>query len=235
MAAQAEAAAIGGACPRRAQIRIDRRQSMDAKGPTWGRALGSALVDRESEFCLQTDAHMGFTPHWDSQMIQMYADTRNEYAVLTTYVADKETLGKNINGLWEVPHLCYTQWGEGGNVRNQQAKAARNLARPKLSTLWAAGLAFSKCHAERRVPYDPFTPHVFDGEEFSRGARLWTAGYDFYTPSRTVIAHDYKRSQRDAKHSAWDHGSGNERTKSHARLATLLEVGGVLKRSVLCK
>ena len=61
-------------------------------------------------------------------------------------------------------------------------KAARNLARPKLSTLWAAGVAFSKCHAEREVPYDPYTPHVFDGEEFSRGARLWTAGYDFYTP-----------------------------------------------------
>ena len=75
-----------------------------------------------------------------------------------------------------MPHLCYTQWGEGGNVRNQQAKAARNLARPKLSTLWAAGVAFSKCHAEREVPYDPYTPHVFDGEEFSRGARLWTAG-----------------------------------------------------------
>ena len=88
-----------------------------------------------------------------------------------------------MNHAHEVPHLCAIIW-EGGHVRNQQAKAARNLARPKLSTLWAAGVAFSKCHAEREVPYDPFTPHVFDGEEFSRGARLWTAGYDFYTPRR---------------------------------------------------
>ena len=57
-----------------------------------------------------------------------------------------------MNHAHEVPHLCAIIW-EGGHVRNQQAKAARNLKRPKLTTLWAAGLSFSKCHAERAVPY----------------------------------------------------------------------------------
>ena len=196
-------------------------------------------------------------------MIDMWAATENEYAVLTTYVADRETLGRNLNKargpcgrlrlslslgdekLRRSSHAppplslslasthaqrrgrsrtCATRSGAGAAACATSSRAARNLARPKLSTLWAAGVAFSKCHAEREVPYDPYTPHVFDGEEFSRGARLWTAGYDFYTPSRTVIAHDYKKSQRDAKHSAWDHGSAAERKKSHARLATLLEL-----------
>ena len=60
--------------------------------------------------------------------------------------------GRNVNHAHEVPHLCAIIW-EGGHVRNQQAKAARNLKRPKLTTLWAAGLSFSKCHAERAVPY----------------------------------------------------------------------------------
>jgi hypothetical protein len=30
----------------------------DAKGPTYGRYLGSKLIAEEGEFCMQTDAHM---------------------------------------------------------------------------------------------------------------------------------------------------------------------------------
>lgn len=30
--------------------------------------------------------------------------------------------------------------------------------------VWGAGLSFSKCHAERKVNYDPHTPFIFDGE-----------------------------------------------------------------------
>ena len=90
---------------------------------------------------------------------------------------------KNVNGVWEVPHLCSIQW-ENGHVRNMQAKAARLLKKPKLTTLWAAGLSFSRCHAERTVPYDPYTPYIFWGEEFSRTARFFTHGYDIYTPQK---------------------------------------------------
>jgi hypothetical protein len=47
-----------------------------------------------------------------------------------------------------------------------------------------AGLSFSKCHAELKVPVDVHTPGIFDGEEFNRAARFWTYGYDIYTPNR---------------------------------------------------
>jgi hypothetical protein len=75
-------------------------------------------------------------------------------------------------------------------------KCARMLKSPKLTNaIWGAGLSFSKCHAERKVPYDPHTPHIFDGEEFSRAARFFTHGYDIYTPHRVYVVHDYKKSQ----------------------------------------
>lgn len=35
---------------------------------------------------------------------------------------------------------------------------------------------------------------IFDGEEFSRMARLWTNGYDVYTPRRGYIFHDYQNT-----------------------------------------
>ena len=31
---------------------------------------------------------------------------------------------------------------------------------------------------KRKVPYDPHTPNIFDGEEFSRAIRFWTYGYN---------------------------------------------------------
>jgi hypothetical protein len=48
---------------------------------------------------------------------------------------------------------------------NSQAKAVANLDKPLLSIMWAAGLSFSKCHAERDVPNDINLKGIFVGEE----------------------------------------------------------------------
>lgn len=119
---------------------------------------------------MQTDAHMDFVPHWDIKMMQMWADTENEYAVLSTYVTDSAELKHNLegeagqNGLFEVPHLCMVTLGaSNGLVRNWGTKSCRMLPKPKLTNaIWGAGLSFSKCHAERKVAYDPHTPGEFE-------------------------------------------------------------------------
>jgi hypothetical protein len=152
---------------------------------------------------MQIDSHMDFVSNWDTKMLEMWASTENEYAILSTYVTDASELKnlgdgkKGVNGLHEVPHVCMITFdGANGLIRNWGTKSARNLPRPKLNNaVWGAGLSFSKCHAERKVPYDPHTPHIFDGEEFSRAMRYWTSGYDIYTPSRVYVVHDYQVSQ----------------------------------------
>ncbi|CAK0792704.1 unnamed protein product, partial [Prorocentrum cordatum] len=45
-----------------------------------------------------------------------------------------------------------------------EASAVAGLTRPALTKFWAAGLSFSKCHAERDVPADPNLMHIFTGE-----------------------------------------------------------------------
>jgi hypothetical protein len=80
----------------------------------------------------------------------------------------------------KVPVVCQLTFKEG-IPRNYPATAAIHLQEPKLTTLWAAGFSFSKCHAELLVPYDPNLLQIFDGEEFSRGARLWV--HTFLTAS----------------------------------------------------
>lgn len=148
---------------------------------------------------------MDFEPEWDERMIEMWDLTENEYCVLSTYVANigqcsylnalqlieitsnsnsmhvvpstywLDQLGENLNGAHEVPHLCMVTFTS--QVRTHATKCARNLPKPKLTNaIWGAGLSFSKCHAELKVPVDPHTPGIFDGEEFNRAARFWTHG-----------------------------------------------------------
>lgn len=186
-------------CRWSSQVYIHRVSHLAARGPVRARAMGHKLrplgdrnddADGSHSFCLQTDSHVLVAPNWDCDAVRMWALTRNEFAVLTTYVPRLEELGVNLNQRWEVPVVCALSFREG-IPRNAPATNAIHLTTPKLSTLWAAGFSFSKCHADVLVPTDPHLPQIFDGEEFSRGARLWTHGYDFYAPPRTILAHNY--------------------------------------------
>ena len=41
------------------------------------------------------------------------------------------------------------------------------------------------------MPFDPHTKWLFHGEEFHHATRLWTHGYDFYSPPYDVLFHRY--------------------------------------------
>jgi len=216
-------------CPYFNQIRINRVTHLLARGPTFGRHLQIYLLQDE-EFCMQIDSHMDFMDHWDTLNLEHWGMAVNEYAVLTTYVHRIEDLNRNINGRWEVPNICKLRFVDGGLPRNGDAFSAFWLTRPKLGSLWAAGFSFMKCHGERQVPYDPQLPGIFDGEEFSRSARLWTRGYDFYTPHRPVVVHDYNKP-KDYNPQSWQK-NGNDKYKkqdkerSRKRIFTLLRMQG---------
>ena len=225
----------GDDCPHADQVLIHPIHAKDAAGPTYARGLlGQDIREAYNEkslgaqdFCMSTDSHMDFEPEWDQKMVDMWYLAENEYAVLSTYVANIDQLGQNLNGVHEVPHLCMVTFTS--QVRTHATKCARNLPRPKLTNaVWGAGLSFSKCHAELKVPVDPHTPGIFDGEEFNRAARFWTYGYDIYTPHRVYVLHDYPGSQHNPKTSGWGHGKFSQNDLKHAfyRLNTVLDVPG---------
>jgi hypothetical protein len=210
----------GRPCPFREHVRVDRREARASRGPTLARYHQQQLLRNET-FCLQLDSHSLFADGWDVALLGDWLSTRNEFAVLSSYIANIDQIDKQsdeINVGQIVPHICKTQRGGQGMVRNQQATAARALARPKLNTLWGAGLSFSKCHAEVVVPYDPHLDHVFDGEEFSRAVRLFTWGYDLYTPHRNRVFHDYT----PVSHRWVAADGGGNYTRAIQRLHTLL-------------
>ena len=228
-----------GDCPHSDQIQVRRRDASKAAGPMHARGLVSeALSDAHAkgevdtqDFCLSVDSHMEFGYDWDKDMVDMFALTENEYAILSTPPADLDRLrGANTDDdLHEVPHLCSVTFTS--NVRMGETTVARNLSKPKLTNgVWSAALSFSKCHAELKVPVDSHAPNVFDGDEFNRAVRFWTHGYDIYTPHRIAIAHDYGGSRNNTFAMGWrnsDDASWDDVLhKSHKRLKTVVGLPG---------
>merc|ERR1712217_224714 len=82
--------------------------------------------------------------------------------------------------------------GQGGdNLRSNKEQ------KPYLTMNWAAGFAFSRCHADRNVPVDKYLRYIFTGEEIDRAARLWTHGYDLYLSGFAFIYHDYDSARQE--------------------------------------
>lgn len=73
----------------------------------------------------------------------------------------------------------------------------------------AAGFAFFPGDALKEVPYDPYLPFLFMGEELTFSVRMAAKGYRFYTPSKNICFHYYGRSEFphywDAENKAPDH------------------------------
>ena len=89
----------------------------------------------------------------------------------------------------------------------------------------AAGFKFLKGEFLYEVPYDPNLPHLFQGEEVLLSARLWTNGYDYYTPNINVCSHHYTRS---GKPKYWDDhkNSTSCRVKAEKRILFMLGIIG---------
>lgn len=170
---------------------------------------------------MQIDAHMTFAQDWDLKLLEEWAATENEFAVISTVplnIKEQETTSE-----FEVPRNCaiemldtgiphYTQFGDG---------KVKDLKKPLLAHSWNPGFSFAKCHLEESAPYDGLAPFILGVEPFGRYARMWTRGYDVYTPTRNIVFHNYQANPLGHNTMEWmkprfarfrDHGIRRVRT-----------------------
>ena len=187
-------------CKHQAQLRVVTLDARTSTGPTYARHVLSRMYRGEA-FILQIDAHTHFARGWDEELIRQWRATNNEMAVISAYPTDSNgSLTHEGKPLRQTrPIMCQSKFA-GGNgpsqhlmVHGSQPEERPSLAgTPMLEPFWAAGFSFSRGHWVVRVPYDPYLPYIFQGEEISMGMRAWTHGYDFYAPAvPTVIYHEY--------------------------------------------
>lgn len=160
----------------------------EAKGPTYARYLCSTLYRDETYFC-QIDSHTRFVKGWDTRAIAQIKGAPSKKAVLTHYPHDwKNTDADNV------PVLCKSKFDAQGMVTFEAATLPKSKT-PKPVPFTSGGFVFGPGRMVRDVPYDPNLPHLFQGEELLYSARLWTSGYDFFTPTENLVFHHYYRKQ----------------------------------------
>lgn len=199
------------------QVRRISVPHTEAKGPTYARYLCSTLYRDETYFC-QIDSHTRFVKGWDTQAIAQIKAAPSAKAVLTHYPHD----WKNTD-VQTVPVLCKSKFDANGMVTFEAATMPAS-ATPRPVPFTSGGFVFGPGSMLRDAPYDPNLPHLFQGEELLYSARLWTSGYDFFTPTQNLVFHHYYRKQAPK---FWeDLNYASEQQKTLAKVLKLL--GGKL-------
>ncbi len=179
-------------------IEVDARES---QGVGWARSQVQSLWAGE-EYFFQIDAHSRFEPGWDELCLQMLAACPSPKPVLSAYPTSY--LPPDQLGPRNVVVILPKEFDDRGllsfsSVATPEAKAP---TLPTPTPYVAGGLLFAPAAVITEVPYDP---HIyFTGEEIALAARLWTHGWDLFSPNKVVLYHEY--AQRPNKRRHWhDH------------------------------
>mmetsp|Transcript_13792 Transcript_13792/g.17993 ORF Transcript_13792/g.17993 Transcript_13792/m.17993 type:complete len:611 (-) Transcript_13792:1379-3211(-) len=193
------------------QIRIFRLEETQAYGPFFSRFLNSKLWRGET-FYVQIDAHTEFRQNWDTSLVrQMKSTPSYPFSVISNYPPSgspkmERYWGANTALFEGLPSaLCGCRFENAGGKHKtvRLIQTSRRLSRsghsdasiPQKSAFVAAGFFIAHGSIVDNVPFDPFMPYLFMGEEIALSVRFWTSGYDIYAPSVNVFRHEYVRKE----------------------------------------
>lgn len=210
-------------------IRIIKLDYKDAKGPTYARYHCSKLW-RGEQYYLQIDSHTTFVKDWDQIIIDMINQIKNDKnesnrPVLSAYPPTKEQM--EIEGFPEMDSGKINS----NNILTLLCGWSKPSDKPRRSnkSFAAAGFMFLESDFLYSVPFDPNLSHLFQGEEILFSARLWTNGWDFYTPNKKICYHHYNRNKASLYHQ--DIKDSSE-CRSKAEKRGLFLLGFLPKKSV---
>ena len=129
-------------------------------------------------------------------------NTESKDVVLSHYPPNYQDYENKNKNKYVVDTICQSFFNEKGMVSFLGANAI-DMSKDKYvqTPHIAAGMFFCEGKCIKEVPYDPNLPNLFVGEEILHSARVWTAGYDIYSPTEVTVYHLYTRA--DQPH-VWD-------------------------------
>jgi peroxiredoxin len=174
---------------RAAQVRRVDFAAAESRGVCWARSKTQDLW-RGEEYTLLTDSHMRFVPEWDTKLI-------HELAACPT---SKPVLSSNPPGYRPPNHLSpaarplvrgIQPFRPDGTIRGCGHWLDRNPPHPLNGAFVVCCFVFSRAEIITEVPYDPYL--YFNQEEITYSARLWTHGWDIFSPSQVFSYHYYNQ------------------------------------------
>jgi hypothetical protein len=133
---------------------------------------------------------------WDTKLVKMMQLAPSKRPVLSTYPP-----GFSASGNWENkkgPRMCGASFSSspveariiriGASMVSAALPAAEGTPIP--APYVAAGFFAAPSDFLRDLPFDPFLPWVFMGEEIMLSSRFFTNGYDIFAPRENILAHE---------------------------------------------
>jgi len=173
---------------RHRQCRVIAVPAERSDGVCWARHRAQSLW-RGEEFVLQIDSHMRFVAGWDEKLLAMLQSCPSPRPVLSHYPS-AFTPPDRIDS--HVVSVIYAAgFDEDGMVKLSSIgyDPGSIAAVPLPTPFCAGGFLFGGSDWIREVPYDPYL--YFIGEEISVAVRLYTHGWDLFTPTDVLLYHDY--------------------------------------------
>ena len=197
------------------QFRVSKHHYSESEGLGWARHITNTLYDDE-EYTLQIDSHHRFVQDWDQICLEDYKQALmvSEKPIITTYVTPFNP--KDSEDKW-IPTPCLMSQYEFSGDRLlmsmpwyiQDYKTRTKVIRARTMS---GHFYFTSGKFIKEVPYDPDIYFGGYTEETTLSVRAYTNGYDFFSPYRMVMWHEYTRSYRP-KH--WDdHGKESQTKKT---------------------
>ena len=187
----------------KSNIKQIKMSHMEARGPQFARYLCSHLWDGEQYF-LMIDSHLLFRQNWDKILIDMYNSCPSKKSILTGYPPDHDS--KNPYADNTFTYTCKSHFKDDFHIISSAQYV--NTDKPELP--WAtpyvsAGFFFTRSEWLIEVPFDPYTPHLFQGEEILLAIRSYTHGWDIFNLNTHVCTHHYDRRKDKLPHFWEDH------------------------------
>lgn len=194
-------------------FRISKHHYSESQGLGWARNVTNTLYGGE-KYTLQIDSHHRFVQDWDQIILEDYAQALqvSEKPIITTYCTPFN------------PKDCSCKYDQTPCLMSQYEFSADKLL---MSMPWyiqdykerdkvirartiSGHFYFTSGKFVEEVPYDPDIYFGGYTEETTLSVRAFTRGYDFFSPYRMVMWHEYTRNYR-VKH--WDDHGVESQTK----------------------
>jgi len=179
------------------QVRVLYVHDTDALGPQTARFYASKLWGGETYY-MQMDAHLEFAPDWEQYYIDEARLSKNfPKSVLSAYPPGFKAFDGEFKGGSRGERLCGAHFSKS-SVESQILRIEQlgltpwDAEFPTQIPFIAAGFFFAHSDFLRDVPFDPYAPWCFMGEEIALSIRAWTNGWNIYAPRKNVIAHQYR-------------------------------------------
>lgn len=178
------------------QVRVIYVHETESLGPAMARYYASKLWGGETYF-VQSDSHLQFAVEWDEKYRNEVKATKNfPKSILSTYPPGFNPGNGNTVTESNGSRLCNCST----NARdpnpiiriNTNGRYRGDEERPTQIPFVAAGFFFARAEFLIEMPFDPFIPWVFMGEEIALSIRSWTHGWNIYAPRKNLIAHQYR-------------------------------------------